>query len=173
MGGRKDSRRTRSGSKESAAQAVKRWFFTIAKDCAKCCERTIVAVISVSSRPSTDKPDVNGTSVRPPSARPPRDCDFKSGNHSASRFSSGLIDHPSRFGTELSYWHEPRSWPKAIGVMMKLDFERAVLTRARDVKRIFREFYFSGKFPPSYADEYKSSPRSARVTEGDEKFYSL
>jgi len=72
--------------------------------------------------------------------------------------------------TELPDWHESRL-AKAIGVMMKLDFERAVLNRVpvmeKNPESYFRQVLFLCDEYQHFATVGESEPT------GDEKFFSL
>src|SRR5258708_1044547 len=155
--------------KKAQLEAVRRWFFHDWRRIEPKLRTSIVEGISVFLSLFDDNPDVKRTFC------PPAECydthanaDFKFGKPLPSF--SWLIETGAVCGLNFPIGMNP-GLAKAVGVMMKLDFERAVLNRVpvmeKNPESYFRQVLF-------LCDEYQ---HFATVGEneptGDEKFFSL
>jgi len=155
--------------KLSQLEAVKRWFTEDWKRIEPKLRTSIVEGISVFLSLFDDNPKVKRVFC------PPREC-YDSERNEAKKYGtplpsfSWLIEHGKVCALNFPVGMNP-GLAKAIGVMMKLDFERAVLNRVPEIEahpgKHFRQVMF-------LCDEYQ---HFATVGEndptGDEKFFSL
>src|SRR5271167_106168 len=155
--------------KKAQLEAVKRWFFQDWKRIEPKLRTSIVEGISVFLSLFDDNPDVKRTFC------PPAECydahanaDFRFGKPLPSF--SWLIEAGGLCGLNFPIGMNP-GLAKAIGVMMKLDFERAVLNRVPQMEahpdRHFRQVLFMCDEYQHFATVGESEPT------GDEKFFSL
>jgi hypothetical protein len=155
--------------KKAQLEAVRRWFFHDWRRIEPKLRTSIVEGISVFLSLFDDNPDVKRTFC------PPAECydlhanaDFKFGKPLPSF--SWLIDTGAVCGLNFPIAMNP-GLAKAIGVMMKLDFERAVLNRVpvmeRNPESYFRQVLFLCDEYQHFATVGESEPT------GDEKFFSL
>jgi hypothetical protein len=155
--------------KKAQLEAVERWFFQDWKRIEPKLRTSIVEGISVFLSLFDDNPDVKHTFC------PPAECydlqanaDFKFGQplpSLASVIESGklcCLNFPIAMNAGLA---------KALGVMLKLDFERAVLNRVPMIEKnpesYFRQVLFLCDEYQHFATVGESEPT------GDEKFFSL
>jgi len=158
-----------SQDKKDQLEAVKRWFNHDWRRIEPKLRTSIVEGISVFLSLFDDNPSVKRTFCPPPECYDPRaNADFKFGKPLPSF--SWLIEQgkvctlnfPIAMNAGLA---------KALGVMMKLDFERAVLNRVPQMEahpdRHFRQVMFICDEYQHFATVGESEPT------GDEKFFSL
>jgi hypothetical protein len=155
--------------KKAQLEAVERWFFHDWKRIEPKLRASIVEGISVFLSLFDDNPDVKRTFC------PPAECydtqankDFKFGKPLPSlawlieRGSLCTLNFPIAMNAGLA---------KALGVMLKLDFERAVLNRVtameKNPENYFRQVLFLCDEYQHFATVGESEPT------GDEKFFSL
>src|SRR5712664_2378543 len=155
--------------KKAQLEAVKRWFYHDWRRIEPKLRTSIVEGISVFLSLFDDNPDVKRTFCPPAECYDPHaNADFKFGKPLPSF--SWLIDSGAVCGLNFPIGMNP-GLAKAVGEMMKLDFERAVLNRVpvmeRNPESYFRQVLF-------LCDEYQ---HCATVGEseptGAEKFFSL
>jgi type IV secretory system conjugative DNA transfer VirD4/TraG family protein len=155
--------------KVSQLEAVKRWFNEDWKRIEPKLRTSIVEGISVFLSLFDDNPKVKRVFCPPRECYDPEKNDAKQHGTPLPSF-SWLIEHGKVCALNFPVGMNP-GLAKAIGVMMKLDFERAVLNRVPEIEahpgRYFRQVLF-------LCDEYQ---HFATVGEndptGDEKFLSL
>jgi TraM recognition site of TraD and TraG len=155
--------------KASQLEAVKRWFNEDWKRIEPKLRTSIVEGISVFLSLFDDNPKVKRVFCPPRECYDPEKNDAKQHGTPLPSF-SWLIEHGKVCALNFPVGMNP-GLAKAIGVMMKLDFERAVLNRVPEIEahpgRYFRQVLF-------LCDEYQ---HFATVGEndptGDEKFFSL
>jgi hypothetical protein len=155
--------------KKAQLEAVKRWFFHDWRRIEPKLRTSIVEGISVFLSLFDDNPDVKRTFCPPAECYDPQaNADFKFGKPLPSF--SWLIDSGAVCGLNFPIGMNP-GLAKAIGVMMKLDFERAVLNRVpameKNPKSYFRQVLFLCDEYQHFATVGESEPT------GDEKFFSL
>jgi TraM recognition site of TraD and TraG len=155
--------------KKAQLEAVKRWFFHDWRRIEPKLRTSIVEGISVFLSLFDDNPDVKRTFCPPAECYDPHaNCDFKFGKPLPSF--SWLIDSGAVCGLNFPIGMNP-GLAKAIGVMMKLDFERAVLNRVpvmeKNPESHFRQVLFLCDEYQHFATVGESEPT------GDEKFFSL
>jgi hypothetical protein len=155
--------------KKAQLEAVRRWFFHDWRRIEPKLRTSIVEGISVFLSLFDDNPDVKRTFC------PPAECydthanaDFQFGKPLPSF--SWLIETGGICGLNFPIGMNP-GLAKAIGVMMKLDFERAVLNRVPVMEKnpgsYFRQVLFLCDEYQHFATVGESEPT------GDEKFFSL
>src|ERR1700694_3743855 len=165
VGGRKQI----SPEKKEQLEAVKRWFNHDWRRIEPKLRTSIVEGISVFLSLFDDSPSVKRTFCPPAQCYDPQaNADFKYGKPLPSfkwLIENGKVcalNFPIGMNAGLA---------KAIGVMMKLDFERTVLNRVPDMEahpdRHFREVLFMCDEYQHFATVGESEPT------GDEKFFSL
>src|SRR5437667_469021 len=164
-----DSARDRDFRKWEQLEAVKRWFHYDWKRIEPKLRTSIVEGISVFLSLFDDNPDVKRTFCPPAACYDPHaNADFKFGKPLPSF--SRLIDDGAVCGLNFPIGMNP-GLAKAIGVMMKLDFERAVLNRVpvmeKNPESYFRQVLFLCDEYQHFATVGESEPT------GDEKFFSL
>jgi len=155
--------------KKAQLEAVKRWFFQDWKRIEPKLRTSIVEGISVFLSLFDDNPDVKRTFCPPAECYDPQaNADFKFGRPLSSL--SWLVENgrvcalnfPIAMNAGLA---------KALGVMLKLDFERAVLNRVPVMENhpesYFRQVLFLCDEYQHFATVGESEPT------GDEKFFSL
>ena len=155
--------------KKAQLEAVKRWFFQDWKRIEPKLRTSIVEGISVFLSLFDDNPDVKRTFCPPAECYDPQaNADFKFGRPLPSL--SWLVENgrvcalnfPIAMNAGLA---------KALGVMLKLDFERAVLNRVPVMEKhpesYFRQVLFLCDEYQHFATVGESEPT------GDEKFFSL
>ena len=155
--------------RQEQLQAVKRWFYNDWKRIEPKLRTSIVEGISVFLSLFDDNPAVKRTFCPPPECYDPKaNADHRFGVPLPSF--SWLIESGKVCALNFPIAMNP-GLAKAIGVMMKLDFQRAVLNRIPGIEaqpeKYFRQVFF-------LCDEYQ---HFATVGEneptGDEKFFSL
>jgi hypothetical protein len=155
--------------KKAQLEAVKRWFYHDWRRIEPKLRTSIVEGISVFLSLFDDNPDVKRTFCPPPECYDPQaNADFKFGRPLPSF--SWLIETGAVCGLNFPIAMNP-GLAKAIGVMMKLDFERAVLNRVsvmeKNLDSYFRQVLFLCDEYQHFATVGESEPS------GDEKFFSL
>ena len=155
--------------KKAQLEAVRRWFFHDWRRIEPKLRTSIVEGISVFLSLFDDNPDVKRTFC------PPAECYDRKAN-ADGKFGkplpsfSWLIDSGAVCALNFPIGMNP-GLSKAIGVMMKLDFERAVLNRVpvmeKNPDRYFRQVLFLCDEYQHFATVGESEPT------GDEKFFSL
>jgi hypothetical protein len=158
-----------SAQKKAQLEAVRRWFFHDWRRIEPKLRTSIVEGISVFLSLFDDNPDVKRTFCPPAECYDPHaNADFKFGKPLPSF--SWLIDGGAVCGLNFPIGMNP-GLAKAIGVMMKLDFERAVLNRVpvmeKNPDNYFRQVLFLCDEYQHFATVGESEPT------GDEKFFSL
>jgi TraM recognition site of TraD and TraG len=155
--------------KKAQLEAVKRWFFNDWVRIEPKLRTSIVEGISVFLSLFDDNPDVKRTFCPPAECYDPQaNADFKFGRPLPSL--AGLIERGNlcclNFPVAMN-----AGLAKAIGVMLKLDFERAVLGRVPAMEKnpasYFRQVLFLCDEYQHFATVGESEPI------GDEKFFSL
>jgi hypothetical protein len=155
--------------KKAQLEAVKRWFFHDWRRIEPKLRSSIVEGISVFLSLFDDNPDVKRTFCPPPECYDPHaNSDFKFGKPLPSLV--GLIERGNlcclNFPVAMN-----AGLAKALGVMLKLDFERAVLNRVPLMEKnpgtYFRQVLFLCDEYQHFATAGESEPT------GDEKFFSL
>jgi hypothetical protein len=155
--------------KKAQLEAVKRWFFQDWKRIEPKLRTSIVEGISVFLSLFDDNPDVKRTFCPPAECYDPQaNADFKFGRPlpSLSWLAENgrvcALNFPIAMNAGLA---------KALGVMLKLDFERAVLNRVplmeKHPESYFRQILFLCDEYQHFATVGESEPT------GDEKFFSL
>jgi hypothetical protein len=155
--------------KQAQLEAVERWFFQDWKRIEPKLRTSIVEGISVFLSLFDDNPDVKRTFCPPAECYDPQaNADFKFGRPVPSfawLIESGSLcslNFPIAMNAGLA---------KALGVMLKLDFERAVLNRVPVMEKkpeaYFRQVLFLCDEYQHFATVGESEPT------GDEKFFSL
>ena len=155
--------------KKAQLEAVKRWFFQDWKRIEPKLRTSIVEGISVFLSLFDDNPDVKRTFCPPAECYDPQaNADFKFGRPlpSLSWLAENgrvcALNFPIAMNAGLA---------KALGVMLKLDFERAVLNRVPVMEKhpesYFRQVLFLCDEYQHFATVGESEPT------GDEKFFSL
>jgi len=155
--------------KKAQLEAVERWFFHDWKRIEPKLRTSIVEGISVFLSLFDDNPDVKRTFCPPAECYDPQaNADFKFGRPLPSlawlieRGSLCCLNFPVAMNAGLA---------KALGVMLKLDFERAVFNRVplmeKDPERYFRQVLFLCDEYHHFATVGESEPT------GDERFLSL
>src|SRR6266513_2378679 len=155
--------------KKAQLEAVKRWFFQDWKRIEPKLRTSIVEGISVFLSLFDDNPDVKRTFCPPAECYDPQaNADFKFGRPlpSLSWLAENgrvcALNFPIAMNAGLA---------KALGVMLKLDFERAVLNRVpvmeKNPESYFRQVLFLCDEYQHFATVGESEPT------GDEKFFSL
>jgi hypothetical protein len=155
--------------KKAQLEAVHRWFFHDWRRIEPKLRTSIVEGISVFLSLFDDNPDVKRTFCPPAECYDPHaNADFKFGKPLPSF--SWLIETGGLCGLNFPIGMNP-GLAKAIGVMMKLDFERAVLNRVpmmeKNPESYFRQVLFLCDEYQHFATVGESEPT------GDEKFFSL
>ncbi len=155
--------------KKAQLEAVRRWFFHDWRRIEPKLRTSIVEGISVFLSLFDDNPDVKRTFCPPAECYDPHaNADFKFGRPLPSF--AWLIDSGAVCGLNFPISMNP-GLAKAIGVMMKLDFERAVLNRVpvmeKNPESYFRQVLFLCDEYQHFATVGESEPT------GDEKFFSL
>ncbi len=158
-----------SAQKKAQLEAVRRWFFHDWRRIEPKLRTSIVEGISVFLSLFDDNPDVKRTFCPPAECYDPHaNADFKFGRPLPSF--AWLIDSGAVCGLNFPIAMNP-GLAKAIGVMMKLDFERAVLNRVpvmeKNPESYFRQVLFLCDEYQHFATVGESEPT------GDEKFFSL
>jgi hypothetical protein len=151
--------------KKAQLEAVKRWLFHDWRRIEPKLRTSIVEGISVFLSLFDDNPDVKRTFCPPAECYDPHaNCDFKFGKPLPSF--SWLIDSGAVCGLNFPIGMNP-GLAKAVGVMMKLDFERAVLNRVpameKNPESYFRQVLFLCDEYQHFATVGESEPT------GDEK----
>jgi hypothetical protein len=159
----------RLAHKRAQLEAVRRWFFHDWRRIEPKLRTSIVEGISVFLSLFDDNPDVKRTFCPPAECYDPRvNLDFALGKPLPSF--GRLIDSGSVCALNFPIGVNP-GLAKAIGVMMKLDFERAVLNRIPLMEEnpgsYFRQVLFLCDEYQHFATVGESEPT------GDEKFFSL
>jgi hypothetical protein len=155
--------------KKEQLQAVKRWFENDWRRIEPKLRTSIVEGISVFLSLFDDNPVVKRTFCPPPECYDPiANADGKFGRPLPSF--RWLIESGKVCALNFPIGLNP-GLARALGVMMKLDFQRAVLNRVPDMtrnpKKHFREVFF-------VCDEYQSfATVGENEPTGDEKFFSL
>ena len=155
--------------KKAQLEAVRRWFFHDWKRIEPKLRTSIVEGISVFLSLFDDNPDVKRTFCPPAECYDPKaNADFKFGKPLPSLawlIETGnlcCLNFPIAMNAGLA---------KALGVMLKLDFERAVLNRVpimeKNPESYFRQVLFLCDEYQHFATVGESEPT------GDEKFFSL
>jgi hypothetical protein len=158
-----------SADKKDQLEAVKRWFYNDWRRIEPKLRTSIVEGIAVFLSLFDDNPAVKRTFCPPAECYDPQaNFDFRYGKPLPSfrwLIETGKVcalNFPVAMNAGLA---------KALGVMMKLDFERAVLSRIPDMEahpnRYFREVLFICDEYQHFATVGESEPT------GDEKFFSL
>jgi hypothetical protein len=155
--------------KKAQLQAVERWFFHDWKRIEPKLRTSIVEGISVFLSLFDDNPDVKRTFCPPAECYDPQaNGDFKFGKPLPSL--SWLIEKGSLCSLNFPIAMNA-GLAKALGVMLKLDFERAVLNRVpvmeKNPESHFRQVLFLCDEYQHFATVGESEPT------GDEKFFSL
>jgi hypothetical protein len=150
-------------------QAVKRWYYGDWKRIEPKLRTSIVEGISVFLSLFDDNPAVKRTFCPPPECYDPiANADFRYGVPLPSF--SWLIERGAFCALNFPIGMNP-GLAKALGVMMKLDFQRAVLNRIPEIEaqpdRYFRQVLFLCDEYHHFATVGESEPM------GDEKFFSL
>ena len=150
-------------------QAVKRWFYNDWKRIEPKLRTSIVEGISVFLSLFDDNPAVKRTFCPPPECYDPiANADFRYGVPLPSF--SWLIERGAVCALNFPIGMNP-GLAKALGVMMKLDFQRAVLNRIPEIEahpeQHFRQVLFLCDEYQHFATVGESEPT------GDEKFFSL
>jgi hypothetical protein len=150
-------------------QAVKRWFYNDWKRIEPKLRTSIVEGISVFLSLFDDNPAVKRTFCPPPECYDPiANADFRFGVPPPSF--SWLIERGAVCALNFPIGMNP-GLAKALGVMMKLDFQRAVLNRIPEIEahpeQHFRQVLFLCDEYQHFATVGESEPT------GDEKFFSL
>jgi len=150
-------------------QAVKRWFYNDWKRIEPKLRTSIVEGISVFLSLFDDNPAVKQTFCPPPECYDPvANAEFRYGVPLPSF--SWLIETGALCALNFPVGMNP-GLAKALGVMMKLDFQRAVLNRIPEIEahpdRYFRQVLFLCDEYHHFATVGESEPT------GDEKFFSL
>ena len=150
-------------------QAVKRWFYNDWKRIEPKLRTSIVEGISVFLSLFDDNPAVKRTFCPPPECYDPvANADFRYGVPLPSF--TWLIESGAVCALNFPVGMNP-GLAKALGVMMKLDFQRAVLNRIPEIEanpdRHFRQVLFLCDEYHHFATVGESEPT------GDEKFFSL
>lgn len=150
-------------------QAVKRWFYNDWKRIEPKLRTSIVEGISVFLSLFDDNPAVKRTFCPPPECYDPvANADFRYGVPLPSF--SWLIETGALCALNFPVGMNP-GLAKALGVMMKLDFQRAVLNRIPEIEahpdRYSRQVLFLCDEYHHFATVGESEPT------GDEKFFSL
>jgi hypothetical protein len=155
--------------KKAQLEAVERWFFNDWKRIEPKLRTSIVEGISVFLSLFDDNPDVKRTFCPPAECYDPQaNADFKFGKPLPSlawlieKGNLCSLNFPIAMNAGLA---------KALGVMLKLDFERAVLNRVpvmeKNPESYFRQVLFLCDEYQHFATVGESEPT------GDEKFFSL
>ena len=155
--------------KKAQLEAVERWFFHDWKRIEPKLRTSIVEGISVFLSLFDDNPDVKRTFCPPAECYDPQaNADFKFGRPLPSlswlieKGNLCILNFPIAMNAGLA---------KALGVMLKLDFERAVLNRVpvmeKNQEGYFRQVLFLCDEYQHFATVGESEPT------GDEKFFSL
>src|SRR5467141_1824861 len=165
IGGRKPV----SPEKKEQLEAVKRWFNHDWRRIEPKLRTSIVEGISVFLSLFDDNPSVKRTFCPPPECYDPKaNADFKFGKPLPSF--EWLIDNGKVCALNFPIAMNA-GLAKALGVMMKLDFERAVLNRVPQMEahpdQYFRQVMFICDEYQHFATVGESEPT------GDEKFFSL
>jgi len=158
-----------SAQKKAQLEAVERWFFNDWRRIEPKLRTSIVEGISVFLSLFDDNPDVKRTFCPPAECYDPQaNADFKFGKPLPSlawlieQGNLCCLNFPVAMNAGLA---------KALGVMLKLDFERAVLNRVtlmgRNPQTYFRQVLFLCDEYQHFATVGESEPT------GDEKFFSL
>jgi hypothetical protein len=155
--------------KREQLEAVKRWFYHDWRRIEPKLRTSIVEGISVFLSLFDDNPAVKRTFCPPAECYDPQaNADFKFGKPLPSF--SWLIEGGAVCGLNFPIGMNP-GLAKAIGVMIKLDFERAVLNRVpimeKNPESYFRQVLFLCDEYQHFATVGESEPT------GDEKFFSL
>src|SRR6266852_1149940 len=155
--------------KKEQLEAVKRWFNHDWRRIEPKLRTSIVEGISVFLSLFDDNPSVKRTFCPPPECYDPRaNADFKFGKPLPSF--EWLIDNGKVCALNFPIAMNA-GLAKALGVMMKLDFERAVLNRVPQMEahpdQYFRQVMFICDEYQHFATVGESEPT------GDEKFFSL
>ena len=150
-------------------QAVKRWYYGDWKRLEPKLRTSIIEGISVFLSLFDDNPAVKRTFCPPPECYDPvANADFRHGVPLPSF--SWLIETGAICALNFPVGMNP-GLAKALGVMMKLDFQRAVLNRIPEIEahpeRHFRQVLFLCDEYHHFATVGESEPT------GDEKFFSL
>jgi len=155
--------------KKAQLEAVKRWFFQDWKRIEPKLRTSIVEGISVFLSLFDDSPDVKRTFCPPAECYDPQaNADFRFGRPLPSL--SWLAENGRVCGLNFPIAMNA-GLAKALGVMLKLDFERAVLNRVplmeKHPESYFRQVLFLCDEYQHFATVGESEPT------GDEKFFSL
>ena len=155
--------------KKAQLEAVERWFFHDWKRIEPKLRTSIVEGISVFLSLFDDNPDVKRTFCPPAECYDPQaNADFKFGKPLPSI--SWLIEQGNICSLNFPIAMNA-GLAKALGVMLKLDFERAVLNRVpvmeKNPESYFRQVLFLCDEYQHFATVGESEPT------GDEKFFSL
>src|SRR5271167_2312390 len=155
--------------KKAQLEAVKRWFFQDWKKIEPKLRTSIVEGISVFLSLFDDNPDVKRTFCPPAECYDPQaNADFKFGRPLPSL--SWLVENGQVCALNFPIAMNA-GLAKALGVMLKLDFERAVLNRVplmeKNPQNYFRQVLFLCDEYQHFATVGESEPT------GDEKFFSL
>jgi len=155
--------------KKAQLEAVERWFFHDWKRIEPKLRTSIVEGISVFLSLFDDNPDVKRAFCPPAECYDPQaNADFKFGRPLPSL--SWLIEEGNLCSLNFPIAMNA-GLAKAVGVMLKLDFERAVLNRVplmeKNPKSYFRQVLFLCDEYQHFATVGESEPT------GDEKFFSL
>ena len=150
-------------------QAVKRWFYNDWRRIEPKLRTSIVEGISVFLSLFDDNPAVKKTFCPPPECYDPKaNADYRFGKPLPSF--SWLIESGKVCSLNFPIGMNP-GLAKALGVMMKLDFERAVLNRVPMIEankeKHFRQVLFMCDEYQHFATVGENEPT------GDEKFFSL
>src|SRR5438876_3262343 len=164
-----DSARDRDFRKWEQLEAVKRWFHYDWKRIEPKLRTSIVEGISVFLSLFDDNPDVKRTFCPPAECYDPQaNADFKFGRPLPSL--SWLVENGQVCALNFPIAMNA-GLAKALGVMLKLDFERAVLNRVplmeKHPESYFRQVLFLCDEYQHFATVGESEPT------GDEKFFSL
>ena len=155
--------------KKAQLEAVQRWFYHDWRRIEPKLRTSIVEGISVFLSLFDDNPDVKRTFCPPAECYDPHaNADFQFGKPLPSF--SWLVESGAVCGLNFPIGMNP-GLAKAIGVMIKLDFERAVLNRVpvmeKNPESYFRQVLFLCDEYQHFATVGESEPT------GDEKFFSL
>ena len=155
--------------KKAQLEAVRRWFFHDWKRIEPKLRTSIVEGISVFLSLFDDNLDVKRTFCPPAECYDPQvNSDFRFGRPLPSF--AWLIESGAVCGLNFPVGMNP-GLAKAVGVMMKLDFERAVLNRVpameKNPEKYFRQVLFLCDEYQHFATVGESEPI------GDEKFFSM
>ena len=155
--------------KKAQLEAVERWFFHDWKRIEPKLRTSIVEGISVFLSLFDDNPDVKRTFCPPPECYDPQaNADFKFGRPLPSL--AGLIEKGNLCSLNFPVAMNA-GLAKALGVLLKLDFERAVLNRVplmeKNPESYFRQVLFLCDEYQHFATVGESEPT------GDERFFSL